>query len=637
MAGMRMKKKWRNQRRRNEMNKFKDLVYYALIKEAFTDENGKMRLKASNSIRALVNGNSILRQIFHFPRYMEEKDILAVVRESPDVEAFTESLRPLHLAGQLQRSNKSALVILSTGEEISVKITPKTMFEANIAEGQQVHAFCEKDDKHTVKTVVSNELFEMLSFYCRDFELLTALSDFLSLDAQSQQTVKKVMCDKKTTRSTLLFLSYMASRSADGCDLSTEEAIETSVEDFNKRYAPMNGYPVCFDDILCVLEITEIRELLLPQRKFFGWALNKFFQFLVIYSVIHGVSPWSYNNRTIAQVLCEKMPSGSIQALAECLPHLTDPNTYHSIMNETLENSKSQVHQLTNWEDLLFESLCVSPFEQAYLFRALDTLFEDSIAEYQVPGMKSLISGPNGPDAKKYLFDKFVERFNAGEAAYHYAAAAVLNVEALERGSSPLAEAVESAILPFSQDELLLSIARVGLIVWTQLGEQKQLFYDGAVSGAFKEALLKQLRCYDKRLFCTTASTVLDLMLAGWLQQEVINEDQIFQTAIARLKEDDGRMWTGRLIAFFPRDDTRMIPDDVSDLCHKCMTKMEKALRGEDEEHEPEIYFGILCNLGWWKNRTCEKIAAWHKIACFYQKETDETQRRCLRLLQKQL
>lgn len=622
------------------MSKWGDLLHYAIIKEAFTDESGNLRLKCSDrTIRSLVTGNSFLRHIFNFPRYMEEKDILALVgQNSKEYQRFVESLRPLHLTGKLQRDGKTASVILNTGEEVSVKITHKTMFEAGITEGETIHAFGDKDKRHTIKAVVSDELYEMTGLYCGDWERLNALEEFLLLGPPCQQAIKRVMCDRKITRSTLLFLTYVASRSADGCDLSSDVAIEAGAKEFNQQHAEqLNCSPVCVDEIRCILEVMDIQDMLLPHKKYLCWASDYFGRFLVVYAIVCGLSPWMYGNKTIAQVLCDKIPDIYIQTISEYLPHLTDWETYQGIMDEVLASSKSQSYKLSNMEDLLFESLTVSQFEPAYVERAIDILFEDSIAEYQVTDMKRLLSGPNGDRARSFIFKKFFEKFNAGEAAYHYAAAAILNVESLEKDTDPLEEAIESTVLYFGKDDLLLGITRVGLIVWTQLGKRKQLFNEGVVSPVFKETLLENLRSYDKRLYSSTASTVHDLILSGWFSQDIINEPEIFKTAVTTLKEQDGKMWAARIISLLPWDDTREIPEDITDLCSSFYEKMEKALRKENEEYDPEVYFGCLVNLGWWRNRNLEEYTAFQKIREYYNKEADETQLRRLHLLQNQL
>lgn len=622
------------------MSKWGDFLHYAIIKEAFTDESGNLRLKCSDrTIRSLVTGNSFLRHIFCFPKYMDENDILALVgHNSEEYQQFVESLKPLHLVGKLHRADKSAAVVLQNGEEVAVKLTHKTMFEAGVTEDETIHAFGDKDKRHTIKAVVSGELFEMTSLYCQDFERLCALEDFLLLDQSCQQAVKRVMCDRKITRSTLMFLTYAASRSADGCDLSSDEAIEASAMEFNQQYAEkLNCSPVCVDEIRCILEVMDIQDMLLPHKRYLGWASDYFGRFLVVCSIVWGLSPWMYGNKTIAQVLCDKVPDIYIEMIAEYLQYLTDRDTYQKIMDEVLSKSKIQSYQLSAVEELLFESLCVSSFEQSYIYSALDVLFQDSIAEYQVTEIKRLISGPNGVVAREYIFKKFFERFNEGEAAYHYAAAAILNAESLEKDTDPLEEAVESTVLYFGKDDLLLGITRVGLIVWTQLGKRKQLFNEGVVSPVFKETLLENLRSYDKRLYSSTASTVHDLILSGWFSQDIINEPEIFKTAVTTLQEQDGKMWAARIISLLPQDDTREIPENISDLCGSFYEKMEKALRRKDEEYEPEIFFGVLCNLGWWRNRNLEEYATFQKIREFYKNEADETQLRRLRLLQNQL
>lgn len=620
------------------MSKWSDLMIYMMIREGFTDENGKLRFRVSDlPIRSLVRYNRFLRYLFRSPKYIDQEDIPTLgAQNSPKKQAYAEDHNSLYLAGKLRKTKNSTVIVLKDEKTIPIKLTHRSLVERNLTENETAHFFMDK--RRTVQIVVSDELYTLVAGHWEECNRFAALESFLRLSVETQTVIKRVVQDRQFRRSVLLFLSYAASRIADGCDLSSDEAIEAAAMEFNQQYAEkLNCIPVCFDEIRCILEVMDIQDMLLPHKRYLGWASDYFGRFLVVCSIVWGLSPWIYGNKTIAQVLCDKIPDIYIQTISEYLPHLTDRDTYQGIMDEILANSTAQSYKLSNWEDLLFEGLTISKFEPAYVERACDILFEESIGEHQVTDMKRLLSGPNGDRARSYIFKKFFERFNAGEAAYHFAASSILNTLAYEKGTDPLAEAVESAILPFGKDDILLGVTRVGLIVWTQLGKRKQLFNEDVVSSSFVQVLLENLRSYDKRFYSSTASTIHDLIVAGWLSPDILNEPEIFKTAVKTLKEQDGKMWAARIISLLPWDDTREIPEDITDLCSSFYEKMEKALRKENEEYDPEVYFGCLVNLGWWRNRNLEEYTAFQKIREYYNKEADETQLRRLRLLQNQL
>ena len=620
------------------MNKWENLLHYSIIRQAFMDENGVLRLKSPDkTIRGLLAENVFLRHIFGFPKYMDQHEILALLgQDTEEYQKFAESLKPLHFIGKIQQRGKnSAIVLLQTGEEVSVKLTNKSLLETGLGEDETVHIFCDKEKcRIIVKAVVSDALYEMTGLYCGDFERLSALEEYLQLAPHYQHTIKQVMCDREAARSILLFLSFAVSRAADGCNLSSDEALETAIGEFQKLYADKL---ISVDMIQDIVELMDIQDLFLPSSRYHHWASDSFSRFLVVYAIANGISPWHYGSKTTAQILADKIPSLYIQTISEYLPHLCDHDIYRTIMDEVLTRSKKQAYMLSNNEDLLFEALTVSSFENSFVERACDILFKDSIAENQVTDMDRLLSGPNGNYARDHILNKCFEEAKHSEAAYHFAAAAILNSESLNKGTDPLEDAVESVVLNFDKYDLLLGITRVGLTIWTQLGKRKQLFNEGVVSSVFRESLLQNLRCYDKLLYSTTASTVHDLVLAGWFPCELLNEEEIFRTAVATLQQEDGKLWAARLLAIMPWDESRVVPDEVVALCPEYLEKMEKALCKEDEEYDPEVYFGLLVNLGFFRNRTLDKISAFQKIVQFFKTDADQTQLRRLSIIQGRL
>lgn len=620
------------------MSKLGDLLCYALIKQAFSDENGRTRLKsADGTIQSLVECNGSLRHLFHFPKYMDQKDIQMLV--SPDYEEFcqfSERLKPLHFTGVFQKTGPSSGVIIHNDEKIPLRVSHKSRFENGFENVEIVHVIADIDKKRTVLFVVSDEMFQVLGIFCREWERLSMIEDYLRLDGATQTAVKRVLCDFQTARSTVMFLAYAASRSAVGCNLAYDEAIEGAVDEFNHEYASMLACnPVTCPDLLHVLDMMGLRDNLLPHRDQRSWTSEYFTRFLVVLAIVSGVSAWNYPGKSIAAILAEKIPSEYIRVVSECLPFLSDRKVYLSIMDEVLSESKVQEYETSNYEDLLFEALSVTEFAEAFVHKALDVLFRDCIAEYQVTDMKNLISGPNGKEIRHYVFSRFRKCFESGEASYNFAAAAILNVEALSRNVDPLAEAVECVTLNFDEEDCLLGLTRISLIVWMQLGNRKQLFNEEVVSPAFIQTLLSHLRKYDKRFYSVSASTAQDLILAGWIQPENLDDKEVYETAVMTLNRRVGRVWAERLLTIMPWNPDREPQNSASELFGFYMARLERELHKEDGTHDPEVSFGVLVNLNFWNNREMDRLAYFRQVERFYRKDADDTQMGRLKILRK--
>lgn len=612
------------------MASWRDLIFYALIREAFTDEVGKLRLKCSSpAIRSMVEENRFLRHIYRFPYYMDAADITRLAAEdSIEFNKFVENLKPLHLVGRFQKTGRHSGVIVQNGQQIPLTITRETRFEKNIEHSEAVHVFGEKDEERTVKAVISDELYQTIGLYCGLWERLGRIEDYLLLDGDTQMAISRIMCDRSGARSLLLFLAYTVSRSVAGNDLSSDKAIKTASDEFNRAYVPLLGCgQIDYDELHSGLTIMQLRDSFLPHISL-TWATDAFTIFLVVIAIINDISPWSYPGKSAATVLAEIIPSTWIQTISEYLPLLCERDRYFDMMNEILANSKTQVYEISNYEDLLFEALTVSEFEQPFILKAINILFESSIAEYQVTDIVRLMSGPNGSIARKYIFDCFNKHFQEGEAAYHFAAAAILNADSVAGNTDPLTEAVGQFLCGASEAEQLLGVTRISLIVWTQ-GTQM-------VNESVIQKLLENLRSYDS-FYSVTASVVHDLIISGSISPNVINEKSIFQTAVMTLTEGDGKLWAERLLAVMPWDPHRVLPPEASNLVGRYLAQFERELRREEGTFEPEVSFGCLLHLGCWREKKLDRNAAFQQLLRFYRNGADTTQRCRMRLLQEQI
>lgn len=617
-----------------------DLLVYVLAKEACLDGHGSMRLESSEkTIRSLIAHDRRLWDLLDFTKQVEQGEMYSLTKQKAENTPSVDKRMLLHLIGRIERTGTSSAVISQSNGDVTIDITVKiirnTRMECNAETFETVHAFVDKSKQPRLRSVVSEELFRMIRAYCdREEDQIKLVEEFLLLPPTAQATLKRVLCDGKATKSTLFFLTFLASHSANGFDFSSK--VETAVHEFNSYYAAeLKCEPVCLGDVQCILNLDTVafHDILSPCQGLQGWVGSYFKCFLVLHGVVSGLSPWMYSGKSIAQVLADHVPSHYIRMISEYLPNLCDHDSYQAIMDEILANSKAQPYRLGNMEDMLFEALTVFQFEPSFVNKAIDILFKDSIAYYQVTAIKRLVNGPNGYVANKYIFEQFTRRFYEGETAFHFVAAAILNARAVEKGIDPLQDAVESSILPMGGDDLLLGIARVSLIAWTQIDKRNRLDNKTVISPCFVKILLNNVKNFDKRYYSISASALHDLILARYLSQDLLSEPAIYQTALQTLQDEGGKLWAERLLALIPWDTTRVAPSAAVELCVEYVDRMETAFLKKDEALEPEIMFGALENLGYWKNRTLDKATAYQKLVQFYRFGADDTQLRRMSLL----
>ena len=423
------------------------------------------------------------------------------------------------------------MAIAPSGEEIPLRITYATKWEKGLEPDQIVHFLGEKNVRKRIIFVVSEELYRLVTQYWCEGEIINTLEDFMLLD-NAQPLVKEILLDRKTAQSALHFLAFAIARSAAGYNLSSDEAIAMAVEEFNRQV--FDCLPICFDEVVYLIDEMELWDYLLPQTGFARWG-NYFSRFLCIYALINGLSAWQYPGKNIGRIFSEIIPEGQVRTarkIAQYMPYLCDEEQYLAVMQETLDNSKVQPYRAGICEIILYESLVYHAFEPSCLHKALDLLFKDSIAEYQCNDIDHLLSGPNGPSIRNYVFQQFWVNLKSGEAAFNWIAGAILNYEGLTRGVNPLDEAIESVILYADDGDLLLGLSRVSLLIWTQMDNCNKLYSEGLVDKCFTEELLDRVRAYNKLFYSTSASCLHDLITLGWLSPELLNEDEIFQTAI---------------------------------------------------------------------------------------------------------
>ena len=625
-------------------NRWGALLRFAIMKEALLNEDGALKRKPSSSVEAFTRENRFLPGIFPMTlTYLSENDIVkSVSRElAEETKKEEEPQSYLHIIGRYKSNGHSSVVTTPNGEEIPVQITCATRVEKGVdfSTDQILHFIGEKRNRtrKKIEYIVTGELYQLVTKYWYESEVINTLSDYMVLD-NAQGLVKRILFDRKSARSILYFLAYAVSRAADGNNLADEDAVDLAVDEFNRQ--GFECLTICTDEMICLIEEMQLWDYLMPQA---GFGKGDYFcRFLCVFALINGLSPWHYPGKNIGKILTEIIQQGDLRTarkIAQYMPYLCEEDRYSNIMEEIFANSKVQPYQAGVSEIILYESIVYHPVDHSFLCKAVELLFKDSIAEFQCNDIDNLLKGPNGPTIRSFVFRQFWEGIKSNEAAFNWITGSILNYEALNRGINPLEEAVESSILPFDNGDLLLSLSRISLLIWGQMDNHKKLFSEMIVSKNFVDVLLENVRTYNKLFYSTSASCLHDLIVLGWLSPELLNEETIYQTAIATLRsEEDGRLWSERLLSILPWNDNRELPPKVAELGREYATRLEQELQKKAETCEPEVTYSVLVHLGFYRKKRLEKMLAFQKLHKYYRDNVpDTTQKRRMQLLQEQL
>lgn len=623
------------------MYRWTKLIHYALICQGFSDNEGRLRLESSErTMKSLVTAHAFLRRIFEFPQWIEKP----IVNEDDEgFKAFLECITPRHIVGSYNK-HVNRIVLNDNGKLTSLKLTLRTKMEETIQDGDTVHVFAHEGDRGLVAdTIVSDQTYQMTHYCAGNWERMHAVEDFLDLQKPYQKAIRWVMSSAENTKSVLMFLAYVASFCAVGQDCSSDESLRKAVDQFNRTIAPEHGWmELSAYDVYHILNVMGIQGDLVSQQRYDAWASDSFIRFLIVTAIVNNISPWSGHGKSIAQVLIEHIPSLKVEIVSSYLPHLCDNETYYGIMQEVLACSQYQSYAITNTEDFLFEALAVAPFDSAFIERACDILFDQSIADCQVTDMNRMLAGPNSQVVKDHVFARFQSSFAKGEASHHFATAAIINAQAHARGTDVLENAMLQAMSD-NEEDALLGITRVSLLVWTPtIGRDELKLNRECVSEDFVNLLLRLLKNYDARFYTAAASAIHDLIIIGWLGIEVISDEQIYRTAVCTLTRVHGRGWAEKLLALMPLDSTREIPKYVSktEIYEQYKNRFESELRAKEHEANPEVTFGVLANTGFWSGREWEMSVQLGRVEKYYSMHSrymDQAQIRRLRILKENI
>lgn len=623
------------------MHRWTKLIHYALICQGFSDNEGRLRLESSErTMKSLVSAHAFLRRIFEFPQWIEEP---IADEEDEEFRAFLECITPRHIVGNYDK-HLNHIVINDNGKLIPLDLTLRTKTEKTIQNGDIVHVFAHEGDRDLVADmIVSDQTYQMTRYYAGDWERMHAVEDFLDLQKPYQKVIRWMMSSAENTKSVLMFLAHVASFCAVGQDCSSDESLRKAVDQFNRTVAPEHGWAeLSAYDVYHIFNVMGIQGDLVSQQRYDAWASDYFLRFLVVTAIVNNISPWSGSGKSIAQVLIEHIPSLKVEIVSSYLPHLCDNETYYGIMQEVLECSRYQSYAITNAEDFLFEALTVAPFDNAFVAKACDVLFEQSIADCQVTDMNRMMAGPNSQVVMDHVFARFQSSFAKGEASHHFAVAAIINAKAHAQGLNVLEDAVLQA-LSNNQEEVLLGITRVSLLVWTPtIGRDELKLNHEYASEDFVNLLLRLLKNYDARFYTAAASAIHDLIIIGWLGTDVISDEQIYRTAVCTLTKVHGRGWAEKLLALMPLDSTREIPKYVSktEIYGQYKNRLESELRAKEHEANAEVTFGVLANTGFWSGREWEMSVQLGRVEKYYSMHSrymDQAQIRRLRILKENI
>ena len=673
---------------------WEDIVLLQLIKQVFSDQDGSLRLEsAENTIESIAKSNIFLRRIIGLPTFVDVGGFSkTLTEEDREFEIFMEGLKPIQVVGKLDRhSFRSATVLSEDGIQTPIRIVDETKIQSGIEQQRTVRILGYEiedaypyygydwddygDDEErtraqklirtikkclytvfatvekvyrkltrkknklvlTAKMILENATYQMIQANTSgDWSCLAKTEEFLQLHPEEQQFVHSVMCDQATARSAAYMLAFILARCAVGGEYRSAKAIKAAVKQFNEHYAPScQCDPVDEESFLRLLHFLDIQDGLEASVKDNVWADDPVKLLFVLSAIANKISPWNFIGKSKATVLAEKIPSRYLHSVSQYLPLLFPAGEYENIICEILDKSQASGDSRSQFEDLLFSSLCFGPaFEEQFVGKACDFLFKDQITNHQVLRINDLLEGKNGATARKYLMDQFHNYFeNENDAAYHFVAAAILNKEAEIVKIPPLPDAVRQAKASQNDEDHLLGLTRVALYIWMNLEFLKALRED-ILTDDFVEMLLDHLKQYDRRFYSTACSVVHDLIVGKLITPDILNDPDIYKTAVQTLMDGkDGLTWAEQILSVMPFSD-RQIPESAAGLISFYKDRFTQEL--QNPHKEPAISYGLLVNLGCWPTQW-EKESIYEQLRFYYRGEADFTSLRRMELLRAQL
>lgn len=598
------------------------LIHYHLIRQVFCDLKN-----AESTMRNLVESHAFLRRIYQFP--LDQRNSAADL-DNERCQEFFEKIKPVCICGTYHKTEKWHQ-IQHDSRKGPVRITRKTKLEYGLQEGEEVLVFSQRiSGGYEASMIISQQLYDSMRSLSGEFEKLEGVSIFLSAAPRIQEAIRWLMCSNENARSMLWFLSYLVGFCMEGKDCSSDADLEAILLQFNHLIAPKHGcVPLPADKVAEIIDLMGIRDDLASETH---WTSDSFVRFLGVFAIVNQISPWS---ESVAKTLIDRIPCRHVEAVSSYLPHLCGKEAYTSLMKKMLEKSSAQVYAITNAEDFLFESLTIFPFESDFVEKACDVLFAHSIAECHVSAMDRNLTGPNGGRIAEYIFAKVGAGLSTGKAQYHFAAAAIQNAQDYQNGLHPFKTAVDQAMRQTPED-FLVGISRISLLLWTPIiGRSRLEVKKEFITDAVVDALLSQLEHFDAKYYAAAASCIHDMIVAGWSDPDIIGNQEIKNTAIATLNAANGCGWAEKILALMPWD----VPFEVCEtnaFCNAYKTRLEAELISTKHEACPEVTFGVLAALSYWKNKPWEMRLQLERVEKYYNKYAylvDKGQAKRLRIL----
>ena len=673
---------------------WEDLVLFQLIKQVFSDQDGNLRLNsAENTMESIAKSNIFLRRIIGLPTFVDVGGFSkTLTEEDREFEIFMEGLKPIQVVGKLDRhSFRSATVLSEDGMQTPIRIVDQTQIQSGIDQEETVRVLGYEiedtypfysswddygDDEErtraqklirtikkwlytvfatvekvyrkltrkknklilTAKAIISDASYQMIQTNTSgDWSCLAKVEEFLQLHADDQQLVHDIMCDQATARSAAYMLAFILARCAVGGEYRSAKAIKAAVKQFNEHYAPSCKCDLVEETVfLRLVHFLDIQDGLETSVKDDVWADDPVKLLFVLSAIANKISPWNFIGESIAVVLAEKIPSRCLHSVAQYLPLLFPAGEYEDLICEILDKSQSSRGSQSQFEDLLFSSLCFGPvFKEDFVGKACDYLFRDQITNHQVLHINDLLEGKNGTVARKYLMEQFHYYFkNGNEAAYHFVLAAILNKEAELAKIPPLPDAVRQAKASQNDENHLLGLTRTALYIWMNL-EFLYALREDILTDDFVGILLSHLKQYDCRFYSTACSVVHDLIVGKLITPDILlNDPDIYKTAVQTLMDrKDGLTWAEQILSVMPFSD-RQVPELAAGLISFYKDRFTQEL--QNPHKEPAISYGLLVNLGCWPTQW-EKESIYEQLRLYYQEEADFTSLRRMELLRAQL
>ncbi len=182
---------------------WKDLLYYALVEQAFKDEETKdFRLGAT--MPSLLK-EEFMKDIYRFPKQVntDPVELFAEDGEEDDLRLLYDQIaKPGETNGFCQSAEKNRIIVDQDGEKLPFVITKRTQFESSLSDGDAVHVFSDWVSQKQVAIVVASErLHKITSMFCEGWSQLRVEEEFICMDEPLQAAILRMLCNESAANS----------------------------------------------------------------------------------------------------------------------------------------------------------------------------------------------------------------------------------------------------------------------------------------------------------------------------------------------------------------------------------------------------------------------------------------------------